>query len=144
MFSSKTSVYSEFLKLLDSGSGYVFAFPFLFSSGSFIFLEKKRKETDDLRSKLSPNIYIYCFLFVVFTPIFTGIHFSALLLDPSISRLILNIIQVLITLLTIFLGFHLFCLKNVDKLPDELKNYLLNEEKKVKEIYEDATSNDLF
>ena len=144
IFYAKTNLCYEFVKLLDSGSGYTFALPFLLASSSFIFIEEKKKDVEHLRNKLAPNIFIYCLVVAVFGLLFTGIHFTASLLDISASRTVLNTIQFGFVVITIVLGFNLFCLKNVDKLPDELKIYLLEEKKKATELFTQATNTDSF
>lgn len=144
IFQSKTSISVELLKILDSGSGYTFALPFLAASSSFIFVEQKKKEVDDLRSKLAPNIFIYCILLAISGFLLTGIHFTASVIDKEASRFILNTIQFIFVIMTIILGIHLFCSKNVDKLPDELKRYMSEEKKKSTEIRDQARNNDSF
>jgi hypothetical protein len=144
IFYTKTSFCAELVKLLDAGSGYTFALPFLAASSSFIFLEQKKKDVDDLRNKLAPNIFIYCSLLAIFGFILTGIHFTASIFDKNSSRCLLNLIQSIFVILTIDLGLNLFCLKNVDKLPDELKKYLSVEKEKAAEIFQQAKNRDSF
>lgn len=144
IFHTKTTFCAELVKLLDSGSGYTFALPFLAASSSFVFLEQKKKVVDALRNKLAPHIFIYCILLAIFGFILTGIHFTASILDKDASRFVLNFVQFIFVILTIGLGFHLFCLKNVGKLPDELKRYLSEEKKKATEILKQAKNSESF
>lgn len=144
IFYPKTNPWDELVKLLDAGSGYTFVLAFLAASGSFLFLERRKRSVNDLRNRVAPNILTQFLLLAIFGLIFTGAHFTALMLDKDAGSFGLNYVQFAFVIFTIFTGAQLFCLKNVDKLPDELKKYLLEERKKAAEILNQAKNSDSF
>lgn len=145
VFYPKTTPWAELVKLLDAGSGYTFALPFLAASSSFLFLEGKRKKAvSDLRSRLAPNIHKECFVLAILLPLFAGAHFTALIFDKDAGNFILNYIQIAFVIATVYTGVQLFCLRNIDKLPDELKNYISEGQKKAAEILNQAKKSDFF
>lgn len=115
--------WAELIKLLDAGSGYTFALPFLTASSSFIFLERARRKANSWRDIFAPDITLQCVTYLTLGLILTGVHFTALIYDKDAGIPLLNLLQVIFVFLVIRLGIKLFCLKNIDRLPDEFMQY---------------------
>lgn len=144
IFFEKTSPWAELVRLLDAGSGYTFALPFLAAASSFFYLERKQGPINDLRDRVAPRTFGLCIFFAIIGPILTGAHFTALLFDKGAGGFILNFVQFIFVVATLGLGVRLFCLKNIAKLPDALSKYQMQEQEKADKILEAAKSNDQF
>lgn len=138
MFYTKTSIYYELVKLLDSGSGYTFSLAFLAAESSYIYLQRRKKQLNDLRDEFAPNIWLWCQMTLGGGIVLTVAHYSYQILVPNNTNLLLNILQSLFFIWTIYLGNILFCLKNIEKLPGELDKYRKKEKEKAKNLGEKA------
>lgn len=144
IFYTKTTFCAELIKLLDAGSGYTFALPFLATSSSFLYLERRKRSVNDLRSRVAPNVLTECIVLAILGLIFAGAHFTALIFDKDAGSFILNYIQFSFVVATIFTGIQLFCLRNINKLPDELTKYRSEEQEKATQIRNQAKKSDSF
>ena len=135
---------AELIKLLDAGSGYTFALPFLTASASFIFLERTKRKANSLRDIFSPNITLQCVTYLILGLILTGVHFTAVIFDKDAGNPFLNTLQAIFVILVLQLGVKLFCLKNIDRLPDKFTQYRQQEEKTVDKITEAAKNDEQF
>lgn len=144
IFYTKTTFNAELVKLLDAGSGYTFALPFLATSSSFLYLERRKRNVNDLRSRIAPNILTECIVLAILGLIFAGAHFTALIFDKDAGSFFLNYIQFAFVVATIFTGTQLFCLRNINKLPDELTKYRSEEQEKANQIRNQAKNSDSF
>ena len=120
--------WAEVVKLLDAGSGYTFALPFLTASASFLFLERARRKVNSKREQIAPSIVMECVIHLIIGLILVGVHFTALIFNKDAGSPFLNALQVVFLVAVLRLGRKLFCLKNIDKLPDELMQYRQNEQ----------------
>lgn len=136
MFYSKTSPWSELIKLLDSGGGYTFSLAYLAAGSSFLYLERRKKTVNDFRDEISPNIWTWVQVYLVFGIVLTGAHFSYQILVPNTTNTFLNSLEFLYFVLAIHFGVRLFCLKNIEKLPGKLEQYRKREDEKAKKIAE--------
>jgi hypothetical protein len=144
IFFQKTTPWAELVKLLDAGSGYTFALPFLAASSSFFYLERKQGPINDLRDRVAPRTFGLCIFFAIIGPILTGAHFTALLFDKGAGGDLLNCVQFIFVAAVLGLGVRLFCLKNIVKLPDALSKYQAQEQEKAEAIRNAAKSDQQF
>lgn len=142
IFYTKTSPWAELIKLLDAGSGYTFALPFLAASSSFLYLDRRKKNVNNLRNKIAPNILMQCFLLALLGLVLAGAHFTALIFDKDAGSFLLNYIQFAFVVFAVFTGLQLFCIKNIGAFPDELMQYLLESHKKAIDIRNQAKQSD--
>lgn len=136
MFISKSSPWNEFIKLLDSGSGYTFSLAYLAAGSSFLYLERKVKTINDFRDEVFPNLWTWHQFYLVVGISLTGAHFAYQILIPNQSSSFLNFLELVYFIFAIRFGVQLFCLKNIDKLPGKLEHYRKCEEERARKIAE--------
>jgi hypothetical protein len=139
---TKTSLWGELLKLLDSGGGYTFALAYLAAGSSFLYLDRKKGTINDFRDEVSPNILTSCLISMAIGVLLTGTHFTNQIHEPGKSDSLLNWVEFFYLLWVVYLGIRLFCLKNIDKLPGKLDHYIKSEQEKAKQIAEAGNSDE--
>lgn len=139
MYQSKTTMWRELVKLLDSGAGYTFALAYLAAGGSYLYLDRMKKTVNVMRDEASPNVFRSFVILVVFGLACTIAHFSNLIFTES-STLALNVLEIAYLIVSIFFGIRLFCLKNIDKLPGKLEMFQARETARARAIADAAKS----